>query len=58
MLVRVLSVPPPQGLAFRFPDGHMEPITAMVPVPGETFPETLERVAKERGAEIVTQTEV
>jgi hypothetical protein len=58
MLVRVLSVPPPQGLAFRFVDGRVEPTTAMVTVPGETFRETLERVAKELGAEVVTQAHV
>jgi hypothetical protein len=55
MLVPVLSVPPPQGLAFRFADGHIEPITAMAAVPGETFRETLDRLAKEFGAEVVTQ---
>lgn len=56
MVVRGLrSVPPPKGLAFRFADGHIEPITAMVAVPGETFPETLDRVAKELGAEVVAQ---
>ena len=55
MIVRVLSVPPPQGFAVRFADGHIEPITAMMAVAGETFAETLERVAKERGAEVVTQ---
>ena len=55
MIVRVLSVPPPQGLAFRFADGHIEPLTAIAPAPGETFVETLERVAKELNAEIVTQ---
>ena len=55
MVVRVLSVPPPQGLAFRFADGHVEPITAIMAVPGETLRETLERLAKDLGAELVTQ---
>ena len=58
MIVRVLSVPPPQGLALRFADGHIEPLTAMAPAPGEMFLETLERVAKELNAEVVTQTDV
>ena len=59
MVVRTLrTVPPPRGLAFRFADGHIEPIAAMVAAPGETFPETLERVAKELGAEVVTQADV
>lgn len=55
MVVRVLSVAPPQGLAFRFADGHVEPITAIMAVPGETLRETLERLAKDLGAELVTQ---
>jgi len=55
VVVRMLSVPPPQGLALRFPDGHVEPIAAMVAVAGQTFRETLERVAKDLGAEIVAQ---
>ena len=55
MVVRVLSVAPPQGLAVRFADGHVEPITAIMAVPGETLRETLERLAKELGAELVTQ---
>jgi hypothetical protein len=54
MVVRVLSVPPPQGLAFRFADGHVEPITAIMAVPGETVRETLQRLAKDLGAELVT----
>ena len=55
MVVRVLSVAPPQGLAFRFADGHVEPITAIMAVAGETVRETLERLAKDLGAELVTQ---
>ena len=55
VVVRVLSVPPPQDLAFRFADGHVEPIAAIVPVAGETVRETLERIAKDLGAEVVTQ---
>jgi hypothetical protein len=55
VVVRVLSVPSPQGLALRFADGHVEPIAAMVAVAGETFRETLERVATDLGAEVVTQ---
>ena len=55
MVVRELSVPPPQGLAFRFADGHVEPITAIMAVAGETVRETLERLAKDLGAELVTQ---
>ena len=55
MVVRMLSVPPPQGLAFRFADGHVEPITAIMEVPGETARETLQRLAKDLGAELVTQ---
>ena len=55
MVVRVLSVAPPQGLAFRFADGHVEPIAAMAAVPGETLRKTLERLAKDLGAELVTQ---
>jgi hypothetical protein len=55
MIVRVLSVPPPHGLAFRFADGHVEAITEMAAVTGETYVETLERVARELGADVVAQ---
>ena len=55
VVVPVLSVPSPQGLALRFPDGHVEPIAAVLAVAGETFRETLERLAKDLGAEVVTQ---
>jgi len=51
----VLSMPPPHGLAFRFTDGHVEPITEMAAVTGETYLKTLERMAKELGAEVITQ---
>ena len=57
MIVRVLSMPPPHGLAFRFTDGHVEPITEMAAVTGETYLKTLERMAKELGAEVITQTD-
>lgn len=58
MVLRVLSGSPPQGLAFRFEDGHLEPITAMVDVTDETYLETLKRLATELGACVVTQTDV
>ena len=57
MIVRVLGVPRAQSLAFKFADGHLEPITALVEVTGETFLETLERVATELDARAVTETD-
>jgi hypothetical protein len=52
---RETTEPPPRKLVFRFADGHVEPATGLGSVAGETFRETLERVAKELGAEVVTK---